>query len=229
MMSTTTHIPVPIFCGTQKGFTKCKFKLGAVTAYKGLSATLLPTFTSLLPPREDSILDVTDSAQKLLFDVRADNAKMMTMMIAGQESDAMINAIGQCQTPDFPLGEAHSFYTLLLERFAPSDAIAEMNMEDELAKLKINGKDDPRGIDDEIAKIKMRYGVPLSDDRKAAIIMRVGRKNYASTLTTGTQTIVLTQGRKPYSKELLDLMHTQWRISDGRKNEQDTPMRQKIH
>ena len=84
------------------------------------------------------------------------------------------------------------FYTLLLERFAPSDAIAEMNMEDELAKLKINGKDDPRGIDDEIAKIKMRYGVPLSDSRKAAIIMRAGRKNYASTLTTGTQTIVPT-------------------------------------
>ena len=84
------------------------------------------------------------------------------------------------------------FYTLLLERFAPSDAIAEMNMEDELAKLKINSRDNPRGIDDEISKIKMRYGVPLSDDRKAAIIMRVGRKNYASTITTGTPTIQLT-------------------------------------
>ena len=65
-MSTTTHIPVPIFCGTQKGFTKYKFKLGAVAAYKGISATLLPTFKSLLPLREDSVLDVTDSAQKII-------------------------------------------------------------------------------------------------------------------------------------------------------------------
>ena len=97
-MSTTTHIPVPNFCGTQKGFTKYKFKLGAVAAYKGLSATLLPTFKALLPSREDTVLDITNPAEKVLFDARADNAKMTTMMIAGQESDAMINAIGQCQT-----------------------------------------------------------------------------------------------------------------------------------
>ena len=51
--------------------------------------------------------------------------------------------------------------------------------------------------------------------------MRAGRKNYASTLTTGTQTIVLTAGGKPYAKKLLDLIHQHWRIGGGGANGQD--------
>ena len=83
------------------------------------------------------------------------------------------------------------FYALLEERFAPDDAIAQINMEEDLAKLKVNARNNPRNIDDKIVAIKMRYGVPLLDTRKAVIIMGAGKKVYASTLTTGKQAILL--------------------------------------
>ena len=95
-----------------------------------------------------------------------------------------------------------------------------MNMEEDLAKLKINIKDDPKMIDDKIVAIKMRYGVPLLDKRKAAITMRAGKKVYASMLTTGMHIILLVKSQAPTAKELLSVIHRHWRIS-GSGNEDE--------
>ena len=140
---------------------------------KGLSDTLVASFMSKLPAREDTVLNYTDPTGKGQHEVLARSSKMMTIYIAGQDSDKMINAVGLCQTPEFPSGLACMFNGILAERFEPDDAIAEMQMEEDLAKLQIIARDDPRDI--KIVVIQMRYGVPLLDTRKAVIIMGAGK------------------------------------------------------
>ena len=95
-------------------------------------------------------------------------------------------------------------------RFAPDDDIAEMDMEEELSKLRIKKSKNPKDINDSIAAISIKYGCKLNDKRKAAIILRAGRAHYAAVLTATTTMIRTTKGRAATPKELLDDMYTQW-------------------
>ena len=90
---------------------------------------LVASFMSKIPAQEDTVLNYTDPTGKGQHEVLARSSKMMTIYIAGQDSDKMINAVGLCQTPEFPSGLAFMFNCVLEERFVPDDVITEIQME----------------------------------------------------------------------------------------------------
>ena len=90
----------------------------------------------------------------------------------GQKSDKMINMIKLAKTVEYPSGVACLIWAEMETRFTPDNEIAEMDMEDELAKLKIKKNENPKDIVDEIAAIQIKYGCVINDARKTSIIMR---------------------------------------------------------
>ena len=118
------------------------------------------------------------------------------------------------KTVEYPSGVACLIWAEMENRFAPDDEIAEMDMEDELAKLKIKKNENPKDIADAIAAIQIKYGCVINDARKAAIIMRAGKAHYAAVLTTTANLIRITKSRGATANEYLTEMHMQWRIEN---------------
>ncbi len=67
--------------------------------------------------------------------------------------------------------------------FNPDDSIAETELELTLSKLKLANKKNPRKHLEEIASCKVKYGVPVSDSKKVAQLIHLGRKKYGTVIT----------------------------------------------
>ena len=147
------------------------------------------------------------------------------MIVLGQKDVKMINMIETIKTDDWPTGKAHELWTEMRRRFAPDDDVAEMDMEDALAKIRLGAKEDPWDLNDKIAAVQIKYSHKIADTRKAAIIMRAGKAHYAAVMATTSQVIRIRHSRPAQAKELLAEMHTQWRtrgagMTMGMKNQQ---------
>ena len=92
--------------------------------------------------------------------------------------------------------------------------IAELDMEDELAKLKIKKIKNPKDIADTIKGTQIKYGCTIKDTRKAAIRMRDRKAHYVVVLTTTAKLIRMTHNRGATTNKYLTEMHMQWRIEN---------------
>jgi hypothetical protein len=86
---------------------------------------------------------------------------------------------------DFPSGRVWKLWLELHGNFNPDDSIAETELELELAlsKLKLTNKKNPRKLLEEIASCEVKYGVPVSDGKKVAQLIRLGGKKYGTVIT----------------------------------------------
>ena len=89
-----------------------------------------------------------------------------------------------------------------------------MEMEEEISKIKLGCNDDPETIVDKLAAIQVQYGAILSDEKRAAVVIKAGRANYESTITALCRLMQKTEGRDPMMSELIQDMQSEWRISD---------------
>ena len=71
-------------------------------------------------------------------------------------------------------------------KFASGGDISEMKMEDDLMALKLDANEDPKNILDKIADVLVRCSCFISSVRKAAIVMRMGKEQYSTAITTDT-------------------------------------------
>ena len=95
-------------------------------------------------------------------------------------------------------------------------------MEEEISKIKLSRNEDPETIVDKLAAIQVQYGAILSDEKRAAVVIKAGRANYASTITALCRLMQKTEKRDPTMSELIQDMQSEWRISDkGKKGNGD--------
>ena len=59
----------------------------------------------------------------------------------------------------------------------PDDAVAEMEMEDDLRKLKLPKGKDPKELLADMAAIEVQYKYRMTDIRKVAVVLRAGEKD----------------------------------------------------
>ena len=202
------------FDGTAKNFPKYEIQLKAALGIEGWTRALNQSFKSELPASEITSLVETDEEDKKKMMARTINAKVVNMIVLGQKSVAMINMIETTKNADWPSGLACDIWEEFRGRFAPDDDIAEMDMEDELAKVRISAKEDPWKVIDKIAAIQTKYSKIIDEKRKLAIIIRAGKQHYAQVMTATSQLIRHTEKRSPTSREMLNEMRTQWRIEN---------------
>jgi len=140
------------FDGSAKNFPRYEIQLKAALGMEGMTKALDPAFENELPTLENEVLDEAQSSDKLKIDARKMNAKVVNMIVLGQKSTTMINMIESTKTDEWPTGLAHEIWAEFKARFAPDDDIAEMDMEEDLAKIRIGAKEDPWNVNDNIAK-----------------------------------------------------------------------------
>ena len=102
-----------------------------------------------------------------------------------QESEDVILALQEANELKltWTSGTARNMLNELKNMLQPNDRLSEMLMQEDLHALKFTKKEEPKNLALEIAKISMSYKVKLSDSKKVAHIMRLGRVHYADVLT----------------------------------------------
>ena len=83
----------------------------------------------------------------------------------------------------------------------PDDAVAEMAMEDDLRKLKLPNDKDPKDLEEHIAAIGVQYSTHMTDERKLAVVLRAGMKDYAVIMAMTSTMTVSAKSRKPTAAE----------------------------
>ena len=209
------------FNGKRKDFPKYEVQLKATLGVEGWTQALSSNFDNLLPSTEAEALNEADAGDKKKIEAREINAKVVNMIVLGQKDVKMINMIETIKTDDWPTGKAHEIWSEMRRRFAPDDDVAEMDMEDALAKIKLGAKEDPWDLNDKIAAVQIKYSHKIPDTRKATIIMRAGKVHYAAITASTSQMIRMRHSRAAQAKELLAEMHTQWRIERCRDDDGD--------
>jgi hypothetical protein len=94
-----------------------------------------------------------------------------------------------------------------------------MEMEMALAKMKLGPKKDPNSLNDAMASIECRYSIEITNSKKKAQVLRLGRVMYSSVIAT-TQMIWREKGKKLPVATLLNKMHIQWCIAGGKNRDE---------
>jgi hypothetical protein len=115
----------------------------------------------------------------------------------------------------FPSGRAWKLWLELQGDFNPDDSIAETELELVLTKLKLTNKKNPRKLLEEIVSCEVKYGVPVSDGKKVAHLIRLGGKKYG-TVITATQMCKKSEKVTCTAKHIVDEMWKLWRIEGGK-------------
>ena len=191
-----------------------RMRMEAHLSERGLADVLDPNFESTLPTNEADVLDETVSKQKVQADARRLNTNAMNALVQALGTAALMRMVFLEKKRDaaWPSGKFSLLYREINELFAPEDDVAEMEMEDEMSKLKLDKKKDPKTLLEDMAAIEVRYGCALSEKKKAAVIIRAGKKDYATIMAVTGTSIRGARNRAATAKELTLEMHKQWRI-----------------
>ena len=119
---------------------------------------------------------------------------MLALILGMGKDKAMLNAIVMLKEPGWGGGKAWKVIKELDLRFSPSNTITLMEMEEEIAKIKLGRNKDPETIADKLTAIQVQYDAILSDEKRAAVMIKAGCVNYASTITALCRLMQKTKG-----------------------------------
>jgi hypothetical protein len=108
---------------------------------------------------------------------------------------------------NWPTRKAHHIMLVIVKEYKPEDAIAKMEIERALAKLKLRPNKEPNELLNKFTSIKCWYSMELSESKKKAQILQFGGTWYLSIIVT---TLVIHHKIKTTltAEKLLDEMHT---------------------
>jgi len=184
---------------------------------KGLDACLDPDFENRLPTKEIGPFDMTNDDEKNQKEAVDLNKKAMCQFIQAFSTMSLLSKVNLQKKADklFPSGRAWKLWVELQGDFNPDDSIAETELELALSKLKLTNKKNPRKLLEEIASCEVKYGVPVSDGKKVAQLIRLGGKKYGTVITV-TQMCKKSEKVTCTAKHIVDEMWKQWRIEGGK-------------
>ena len=110
--------------------------------------------------------------------------KAGAVILSAKENEDVILALQEVNelTLTWPSGTVPNMWRELITIFQLNNGLSEMLMEEDLHSLKFTKKEEPKKLALKIAKISLIYKIKLSDTKKAAHIMRLGKSHYADVL-----------------------------------------------
>ena len=130
---------------------------------------------------------------------------MMNKVIEEQDHD-----------PDWPGGKFTRIWARIKADEKPDDTMAELELDEDLRKITLSRKKDPKDLLAEISAIEIKFGIKISAVKKAASILRAGQRDYAQVMTITCTIMLATHKREATPEELVDSMHKQWRIQGNK-------------
>jgi len=209
---------VPKFSRKKSNFSMFAAKAKAYLAMKFLSATLSANFKESLPVNDAVELDVNKPKELVKNKCKAMNLhamNLLTVMMA--ENDLMLMMVESAKSKDWPDGLAYVLWDKLLKKFKPFDQVAKAEQTAKLLNLKLKKGEDPSELELKIASIEAMYGIPLSDERKIAAVMKAAGYDYSDTIQSETRMIEKAGGTVTYD-DLIQAMTQSFRIHGNRSN-----------
>jgi hypothetical protein len=223
----------PTFSGIHgDDWTMWEMKMTAHLMDKGLNKCLNPDFKDLLPMRESGPFDLTTEKGTKFKEALDLNKKVMGQFIQVFSTINLTNKMNLQKRADkqLPSGKVWKLWRELQEEYNPDDSIAEAELELALSKLRLNDKKNPQKLIKEIALCKVKYGIPLSNSKKVAQLIRLGGKQYGTVITV-IQMCKKAKGVTCTSKHIVDKMWKQWQVKGGKEcgmenydNEEETSL-----
>ncbi len=132
---------------------------------RGLGPVLHARFDGELPGKEDGVLDITNHEQKKQSDTRKMNIHALACLTMAMETMEMLNMmlLGKKRDLEWPSGKFPTICNKIKKEFAPDNDVAEMDMEDNLWKIKCTKTGGPKKILNDIATIEDQYRCLLLD------------------------------------------------------------------
>ena len=80
-------------------------------------------------------------------------------------------------------------------------------MNDNLQKVQLNKKKDPKVLIAETSVPDVKFGIPLASDKKAPVVLQAGQDDYATVMTVTHTIIFSAYMRSTTAEELVDEIH----------------------
>ena len=140
------------------------------------------------------------------------NSMAMHTFTLAFQTQKLMNVINKAKTDDWSSGKANEVTKLLLKKYKQDDAINVVEMTAELVKVKLDEKNDPAELFEQIYKIKNMYASPSNkvDDEKLIPYVLAGAPNKYHSIITNE---VRTKGSALTLDDLEDVMNDQWRLT----------------
>jgi hypothetical protein len=198
----------------------CKMKFKADQVMKGLYKAFQPNFKQELPSNNKAKLDLTDEAKKKQHKAVKKNPKAMMHLALSFSNVSLLNKLNCKKKKDkkWLTGKAHHVMTALIKEYEPENTMAKMEMEQALSKMILGSKKDPNKLLNKLALIECRYLLELSKSKKKAEVLRLGGEQYSSIIPT-TSMIYRNNKATLTTKQLLEKMHIQWHLAEGKPRE----------
>ena len=145
----TDRVRIPKYNGKHMHhFTMWVMKFRAYLASQKLTPILKPEFNDSLPDAEDTVLVETDDDDKLKQKALDVNVKGTNVLIMALGTPEIMNKVMLEQQYDvkWPSGIFMNMWESVLADELPDDAVAEMEVEDDLRKLKLPNNKDPKEL-----------------------------------------------------------------------------------
>jgi len=224
--STTNNVKVvagttskmPVFSGNHSDdWTIWEMKILAHLMEKRLDTSLDLTFETRLPNKESGPFNMTVEDKKNQKEAVDMNKKAMCQFIQAFSTMSLLIKVNLQKKADknFPSERVWKLWAELQSNFNPDDSIAETELELALGKLKLTNKKNPQNLLEEIASCEVKHGVPVSDGKKVAQLIRLGGKKYGTVITV-TQMCKKSEKVTCTTKHIVEEMWKQWRIEGGK-------------
>ena len=174
-------------------------------------------FEAQLPTDENTTLDESDpdDAKKILA-LKQNEQVMAMLMIAMHTKEGMSKVMREMnRNPIFQTGQAWRIIKSIRDECRPDDHISEMELETEVNKIKLKKGEDPNVLLERLADIEVRFGMNIPDKKKSGVVLRCGKGTYNAVMATTTVAKKKSSKGHPTAEELIEDMHTQWRISSN--------------
>ena len=212
-----TSKPPAFSCNHGDNWTIWEMKMTAHLMEKGLDTCLDPDFKTRLPTKENGPFNLTVEEEKNIKEAVDLNKKAMCQFIQAFPRMNLLSKVNLQKNADklFSSGRAWKLGMELEDDFNPDNSIAENELELALSKLKQNNKKNPQKLMEDIASCEVKYGVPISNGKKIAQIIRLGGKKYGVVITV-TQMCKKSEKVTYTPKHIVDKMWKQWHIKSGK-------------
>ena len=181
MMSGNKSLKPPL-CNSKGGQDGVIFlmKFEAWGRTEDMGALFDTNLETTLPATEATGLDLNNDNEKKQDTTRKLNTLRMGTLALVMETPQMINITAPEHSPDmdWPSGKFPTVWAKIKEWFGPDDDMAVMDKDDDLRKMKLHKKKNPKNILDDIAVVKVQYGCAFLDGKKASVVVRTGKFNY---------------------------------------------------
>jgi hypothetical protein len=204
---------VPTFDGEENQFQLWWTRFRAFAGMMKFAVTLKDTRENSLPASETE--EPTDTVEQK--EARKRNMVAMYHFTLAFATESLLNIIFSSETEQYPGGLAHLVVQSLMRKYRPKDTISRVEMRTMLRNVKMNRKQDPATLFDQLSAIQNKYNSPgnrIGTDDLIATVLSAAPIDYQAVLTSEH----LAKGSALTMHDLSDAMAAQWRVAQGRES-----------